>query len=280
MGTCFGIIATVHAFDIDMSAISELCEKGSGLSGLVVIVNYPHRPSAPKYSHWCSGIEIIVIEACDYIGSAEAFRRGIVAAQSMGADAVLLLDEDCFMTTTACNALCEAVRSHAIVSANRNTHRETWVVPGTIRVLRRANTSQNMLCGWAGMAINLTQIPEWDRWLRQLGETLWFYWDDYTFVAWTMQQGLSVRGFDQITYESPNLPRRTRSSWRSYYESRNGVWFARLTMSGWPRWKFVLLWFIEYVVAVGIRDRKLRQTWTGFRDGVSGIVGRTADPWS
>lgn len=278
MGICFGVIATTRPFDPTMPGISDLCDGHSGLSGLVVVANYPHEPRSSKHLMVCSKIAITVIDASDYLGSAEAFRRGISVAQSAGADAVLLLDDDCVMDTASCRALCEAVQTYAIVSANRNGHRETWVVPGVIRVLRPARTSHNILCGWAGTALNLNLIPQWDAWLRQLGQTLWFYWDDYTFVGWVIRHGLEVYGLEHATFTSPRVPRTQRAHWRSYYESRNAVWFARWTLTGFRQWKFIVLWFVEYVVGIGLRDARFRETWKGFWDGISGVSGRCISP--
>lgn len=275
---CFAIVATVQPFDINSRLIVELCEQNDYLNGLVVVVNYPHKIIHPKEITSLSGVDIIILHIRDYRGSAGAYRLGITEAEKAGAGIVLLFDDDCLIDAHACKALYEASHLHAIVSGNRNDVREGWVQTGRFLVMHRTKRSRNMLCGWAGLGINLNKVPEWNRWLQQLEYTFWFYWDDYTFVSWAIEAGLSVMGVTEAIFHSPNHPRRTRKSWRSYYESRNGVWFAKMTMTGWGRRKFIVLWFVEYVVGVGIRDRRLRETWKGFKDGLTGRQGRTITP--
>jgi GT2 family glycosyltransferase len=128
------------------------------------------------------------------------------------------------------------------------------------------------------MAIAPDFVPGWREKLQALADTLWFYWDDYVFSRWAGSQGLPITDVPQAVFTSPNPPRRRRAGWRYYYEARNAVWFARMTLNPWHRRYFVALWFFEFVIAFGLRDRKFRWAWRGFWDGVRGVKGRTVQP--
>lgn len=281
---CCGVIASVAPFRADHPLIVGLCDSADRPERVVFVENFPQEQeqsvSLSERATLRNGVWIHIITIDEYLGSAGAFLRGIELAKEKGGRMVLLFDQDCQVDSKTCKELfrhCTA--TSPIVVGNRNARGEGLVTPGLFLAIKKTPTRRtDTLATWAGMAFDLNLVPKWREWLMTLSRTLWFYWDDYVFCSWAMADGMTIRSIPTARFYSPNPPRRNRTGWRYYYEARNAVWFARLTMPTGRCTHFITLWFLEFVVGFGLRDRKFGWAWMGFWHGVKGVHGRVYGP--
>ncbi len=280
---CACVIASTSPYVEDHPLITGICDAADRPETLIMVINHAREVNSVEdriHTTIRSGVVIRVMEQDDYLGSAGAFLAGIDLAVALGVKVVILFDEDCRVYPDTCRELFTTCGPNApIVTGNRNGRGDGRVHTGLLFAIKKApKMGPGVYVTWAGMALALDSVPHWRSSLQTLAEILWFYWDDYVFSAWAHAQNIPLEEAPRAVFTSPNPPRRHRAGWRYYYEARNGVWFARLTMRPLRRQYFIALWFLEFVLGFGLRDRKFRWAWRGFWDGVRGVKGRTVQP--
>lgn len=264
--------------------LSYFCKFKGYFDVFVLLVNYDSElkfvdnPLVNKYIF--KGMQVVLIEFSEALGSAGAFGYLIDYTRSEGFGWILTLDDDSEPNENGyfnkALSIIDSLKSDiAVVSSiQRSANGEDkcgWAkynrFLGHNPIKPRSAIFEPIeidMAPWAGMWINLELLePDITPY-----RGYFFGADDYDFCLQIRRRGYKIIGTIELVI-SHNMVAK-KSKWRTYYNVRNAVLFRKRN--------FPIFWQVVTILLsrnIWFHKQHLKFAYIGFRDGIKERVGRT-----
>jgi rhamnosyltransferase len=283
------VTAVVVTFHPDSEVFSNLSKVHQQVQSVVVVDNGSHLESLAPLRVACSSFGFHLVENGENLGIATALNIGIRKAQILGANWVLLFDQDSTITSGFTQAMLDS-----FASSRWNNHLAI-LVPRYIDK-RSGSTLPALELKGGELEIAITSgslVPM--SVFRDHGlfeDELFIDAVDFEFSLRMRSQGFHIEECSKaVLLHSPGTPRTYRfrehylfqttnySPVRRYYQARNHVWIVR---HYWNRFLFfcfkrsfnIAKDYVKILIAEDAKWDKLQAGWKGALDGIAGRMGR------